>query len=95
MARTSNQCGAVSGGMLAINLLTGRNSPQDSIDENYALIQEFLHTFENKFGSTNCKALIECDLNTEEGQLRFRENDKIMQCYEYVEEATRLVLDLI
>jgi C_GCAxxG_C_C family probable redox protein len=95
MARTSNQCGAVSGGILAINLLTGRSSPQDSIEKNYALIQEFLRTFEDKFGSTNCKALTGCDLNTEEGQLMFKENDKILQCTDYVEEATRLVLDLL
>lgn len=95
MARTSNQCGAVSGGILAINLLTGRSSPQDSIDKNYALIQEFLRTFEDQFGSINCQALIECDLNTEEGQIRFQEENKIHQCYEYVEEATRMVLDLL
>jgi C_GCAxxG_C_C family probable redox protein len=95
IAQTSNQCGAVSGGILAINLLTGRSSPQDSIEKNYALIQEFLRTFEDRFGSTNCKALTGCDLNTEEGQLRFREDNKIVQCSEYVEEATQLVLDLL
>lgn len=95
IAQTSNQCGAVSGGILAINLLNGRSSPQDSIDQNYALIQEFLRTFEDKFSSINCKALTGCDLNTEEGQLMYKENNKKIQCAEYVEEATRLVLDLI
>ena len=95
MARTSKQCGAVSGGMLAINLLTGRSSPDESVDRNYTLIQEFLRAFEEKFGSTNCKELIECDLGTEEGQINFVDKDKIYQCYEYVEEATRMVLGLL
>jgi C_GCAxxG_C_C family probable redox protein len=95
IARTSSQCGAVSGGILAISLLTGRSSPEDSIDRNYALIQEFIGTFEDKFSSINCKALIGYDLNTEEGQFMYKENDKILQCTEYVEEATRMVLDLL
>ena len=95
MARTSKQCGAVSGGMLAINLLTGRSSPEESVDKNYAVIQKFLQTFEDRFGSTNCKELIECDLGREEGHIKFIDNDKIYQCYEYVEEATRWVMDLI
>jgi C_GCAxxG_C_C family probable redox protein len=95
MARTSNQCGAVSGGMLAINLLTGRSSPEDPIDRNYALIQEFLNAFEEEFGSTNCQALIECDLATDEGQTKFRDQDKIDLCYQFVEETTRLVLNLV
>lgn len=80
--------------MLAINLLTGRSSSEDSVDRNYALIQEFLGAFEEEFGSTNCQALVECDLSTEEGQTKFRDQDKIELCYQFVEEATRLVLNL-
>ena len=95
MARTSNLCGAVSGGMLAINLLTGRNSPEDSVDRNYARIQEFLNTFEKEFGSTNCQALVECDLGTEEGQIKFKDQDKIELCYQFVEDATQMVLNQI
>jgi C_GCAxxG_C_C family probable redox protein len=95
MARTCNQCGAVSGGMLAINLLTGRSSPKESVDKNYTLIQEFLRTFKEKFGSTNCQELTGCDLGTEEGHSKFIDNDTIFQCYEYVEEAVRMLIDLI
>jgi hypothetical protein len=80
--------------MLAINLCTGRSSPKESIDKNYALIQEFLRAFDKKFGSTNCQALVECDLGTDEGQIKFKDQDKIELCYQFVEEATRLVINL-
>jgi C_GCAxxG_C_C family probable redox protein len=95
MARTAGLCGAVSGGMLAINLQSGRSSPDQPIDENYAQIQGLLSTFEEKFGSTNCMELIGCDLGTDEGQNFFTENNCIVQCQEYVEEATRLAIKLM
>jgi hypothetical protein len=51
--------------------------------------------FESKFGSTNCKDLIGCDLGTEEGQKHFRENDLSQQCRNYTEEATRMAMILL
>lgn len=86
-------CGAVSGGMMAINLQSGRNFPEQPIEENYAQIRKFLQAFEDKFGSTNCLELIGCDLGTEEGQKAFKENNCIDLCSQFVEEATRLALD--
>ena len=95
MARTGGLCGAVSGGMMALNLETGRNTSDVPVDDNYAVVQNFLTAFEEKFGSTNCMELTECDLNTEEGQIAFEENNRIVQCLEYVEEATRMAMGLM
>lgn len=94
MARTTGLCGAVSGGMLAINLQSGRSSPEQPMDENYAQIQKFLQAFEHKFGATNCQELIGCDLGTEEGQKAFGENNCIDLCNQFVEEATRLAIEI-
>jgi C_GCAxxG_C_C family probable redox protein len=94
MARTTGLCGAVSGGMMAINIQSGRSSPEQSLDENYAQIQKFLEVFEDKFGSINCQELIGCDLGTEEGQKAFSENNCINLCNQFVEEATRLAIKL-
>jgi C_GCAxxG_C_C family probable redox protein len=95
MARTGGVCGAVSGAMLALNLVTGRSTPEESIEENYVSIRELLNSFEEKFGSTNCMELVECDLGTEEGQKFYEENNRFVQCLEYVGEATGMALEKI
>jgi C_GCAxxG_C_C family probable redox protein len=95
MARTCGVCGAVSGAILGISLVTGRDAPDESVEETYALVRELIKTFEDRFGSTNCQALTGCDLGTEEGQTTFTENNLIEKCREYVEEATRIASSLI
>jgi C_GCAxxG_C_C family probable redox protein len=95
VSRTCGMCGAVSGGIMAIGLFTGRNSPNDSRDEAYALVQKLLDLFETKFGSTNCKQLTGCDLGTEEGQNYFKTNNLIEQCKTFTEDATRMAMSLV
>ena len=68
MARTRGLCGAVSGAIMAINLSTGRNSPDQPHDDNYRLVQKLLSGFKEKFGSLNCWELTGCDLDTDQGQ---------------------------
>jgi len=80
---------------MAINLLMGRNSPTESVLPVYNLVQKLLKTFEARFGSTNCKDLIQCDLGTDEGQEYFKNNNIREQCTGYTEEATRIAMSLI
>ncbi|MBW8011897.1 MAG: C_GCAxxG_C_C family protein [Chloroflexi bacterium] len=54
IARTGGLCGAVSGGILGLGLITGRNSPGESVEKNYTQVQELIKKFEEKFGDTNC-----------------------------------------
>ena len=95
IARTGGQCGAVSGAILSINLVTGRRSADETVDRNYALIQELLRRFEEQFGSTNCRVLLGCDLGTEEGQKTFKANHLIERCLNYADGATQIALALI
>lgn len=92
MARTGGLCGALSGGVMAVNLLTGRTEPGASVDENYARVASLIEHFEKKFGSTNCKELTGVDLGTEEGRIAFREKNQLANCLNYAEEVTRMVL---
>ena len=94
LSRTGGPCGALTGAIMALNLLTGRSEPGASVDRNYALVNELIDQFEGKFGSTNCKQLTGVDLGTEEGQAKFREKNQISNCLDYAEEATRIVLTL-
>lgn len=94
LARTGGLCGALSGGIMALNLLTGRSEPGASVDENYALVGELIDQYEEKFGSINCKELTGVDLGTGEGQAKFREKNQITNCLNYAEEVTQMVLSL-
>lgn len=95
VARTSGQCGAISGAIMGLGLANGRDSPEESIEETYALVRELVQRFEDKFGSRNCQQLTGCDLSTPEGQERFKVNNVIDRCYQYAEEATRIALQLL
>ncbi len=95
MARTGGQCGAVSGAMMGIGLATGRSSPTDTLEPNYALIQRLIQRFEERFGSTNCRELLGCDLATREGQMAFLANRLLEHCFDYAEGATQIALSLL
>ena len=95
MARTGGLCGAVSGAIMGISLATGRDSPSANVKENYALVRELLQRFEERYASTNCRALIGCDLNTVRGQLTFRTNHLRDRCAQFTEGATEIALELI
>ena len=95
LARTCGICGAVSGAIMAINLFYGRSLPNEPYDKSYIPVRKMITTFENKFGSTNCKVLIGVDLGTEEGLKRFLSENKIEQCKNFTEEATRIAMSII
>jgi len=95
MARTSGMCGAVTGGILAINLLLGREDLSDSIEGNYSAVQKLIERFENRFQSANCTELLQCDLGTEEGQKKFREEELFNRCREFTSEAARITAEIL
>ena len=95
LSRTGGICGAVSGAIMAINLIFGRNSPKESAEANYAAVKKLLATFEDEFASTNCMTLIGCDLDTREGQKFFKKHKLIEQCKVFSKEATRIAVSII
>ena len=95
VARTGGMCGAVSGAILGIDLVAGRNLPTESIEPSYALAQKMIRLFESEYGSVNCRQLLGCDLASEAGQRYFMENNLMEHCYGYAEAATRMALSLI
>ena len=95
ISRTGGMCGAVSGAIMGINLVAGRNSPAESIEVSYTLTQKLISRFERQYGSVNCRQLIGCDLATETGQQYFIENNLMERCLQYAEGATRMALSLI
>jgi C_GCAxxG_C_C family probable redox protein len=94
LARTGGLCGALTGAIMGLNLLTGRNDPKASSEENYALVSELIDQFVEKFGAINCRDLTGADLGTEEGQAVFKEKNQIVNCLNYTEEAARMIFSL-
>ncbi len=95
MARTGGTCGAVSGGIMAISLVSGRNSPTDNIDPCYQMVQEFLSQFGGQFGSLSCPEMTGVQLGTPEGQAEFKRKGLHQVCTEYVGAAAGMVVEII
>jgi C_GCAxxG_C_C family probable redox protein len=95
VANTNGMCGAVIGGILALNIVYGRDKVNELKDLNYQKVQEFLQMFSAKFGSTNCSTLTDCDLSTADGHQKFKEMNVHNKCTNYTGEATKMVLELL
>lgn len=95
MARTGGPCGALTGGILAINIASGRQHAGTSVERNYRLVQRLIGAFEAAHGATRCDALLGCHLGTPEGQRSFNEQGLHTRCLEYTGSAARLAAALI
>ena len=95
ISHTDGICGAISGGILALNLIYGRDKPSDTKEENDLKVQELITKFKNKFGSTQCYHLTGCNLGTEEGQTKYNIDECYELCDKFIFKATELTLDLI
>lgn len=94
LARTCGPCGALTGGVLALNLIYGRDNGGESVEQNYTRVQELVKRFEHACGSTQCRELLGCDLGTDEGQQMYRENRLEQRCTGFANTSIRLVRDI-
>ncbi len=88
-------CGAISGGILAISLFTGRSSPDESVESCYGHVRDLIERFQSKYGSSNCEVLTGCDLDTSEGMKKFEDSNLLGKCVEYAEEVTGIVMEIL
>ena len=90
VARTGEICGAVTGGVMALSLMFGRDRAEDSITGVYGKVQQLQAEFKKECGSVNCSALIGCDLATDEGHRAFVERGLHKKCLQFTGLAARL-----
>jgi C_GCAxxG_C_C family probable redox protein len=64
---TCETCGALTGGIVAIGWLFGRNDPRDDKQKVISLSAEFRSRFLEKFHATNCKKILDSLGNQENG----------------------------
>jgi C_GCAxxG_C_C family probable redox protein len=59
-------CGALTGSVVALNMLAGRTDLSQSRDSAYELAQEFHDRFQERFGATCCRILNQHPFETKE-----------------------------
>lgn len=94
MARLGRTCGAVSAGFMVIGLKYGMGIKED-IDvkeKTYQLIREFSDQFQGIYGSSTCKELLGCDINTLDGKNYYSQNEFFdRKCLKYVKTAAEIL----
>jgi C_GCAxxG_C_C family probable redox protein len=98
IARRSLTCGAVSGALMVIGLIYGRDRADDDAakEETFRKANEFCGLFIEKHGSINCGELLGCDLATQEGRKYFKENQlSKMKCRHFVKDACEILTESI
>ena len=95
MARTGGMCGAFTGAVMAVNLFTGRDTPEASLEKSYRTVNRLTDLFKARFGTTTCPELIGCRLDTKAGQQRFKAGNLIMKCRQATVEAAAMAMQVI
>ena len=96
MSRTAGLCGALVGGVMALGILYGRKSSEDSLKKIYALSERLVRDFEKHFGSRNCSDILGCDISTREGEAVFQAKKLVKTvCLDTTVLATDLVMRLL
>lgn len=94
VAGTAGMCGALTGGILALNLVYGRCESDHSRDENYRVVRCLIEQFQQAHGATHCTELLGCNPATVSGQIVFRMKNLRCQCYAYAGTVARMAAAL-
>jgi C_GCAxxG_C_C family probable redox protein len=96
MSRTAGLCGALVGGVMALGILYGRKSSEDSPKKIYALSERLVRDFEERLGSRNCSEILGCDISTREGEAEFKARNLMKTvCLDATVKATDLVMQIL
>jgi len=98
IGRTGSTCGALTGAIMVVGLIVGRNKPSEleKRDTVYELASKMITDFEKEFGSSLCKNLTKCDLRTPEGYEKFH-SEKIREtvCLKFVKWSANYAIRLM
>ncbi|MBD3193141.1 MAG: hypothetical protein GF308_21085 [Candidatus Heimdallarchaeota archaeon] len=87
-------CGAVSGAIMAIGVLTGK-TVKETVEHKEAT-KKIVSKFLEKFGATDCNDLLEIDENDPDARQKAADRGVFREkCPEFVKTAVQLVLELL
>ena len=89
-------CGAISGGIIALGIKYGRSKVKKQKIKPYWFASELLERFEKEFSHVTCRELTGCDLTTEAGRKKYKD-EKLWEtkCHKYIETVAAIAFDLI
>ncbi len=95
MSHTCGTCGAVTGAVMGISAVLGREDAGASAREAYEAAGTLIKRFEEEFGTRNCQELLGCDLGTREGQRAFLKEGLREKCTSYTGRAAELASEIL
>lgn len=94
VSQTWGTCGALNGGIMAVNITHGRSAPREPVANNYRVVRTLIQEFSKACGGVDCSRLMGCDLDTTDGRRVYQDNRVRQQCREYVGIAAGLSFEL-
>jgi len=79
-------CGALTGAVTALNMITGRTSCSTDREESYRRANEFISLFKDKYGASCCRAL---------NQYPFETREHLTNCLKITGNTAKLLMDFI
>ena len=103
IAERGETCGAVTGALLALGLVYGKNNISDwqGYRDSLKPANEFCDRFEQELGSLMCRNIVrsefgmELDLRNEDDLQQFQQADATHKCSRVVQTAVRIAADII
>ncbi|MCE1165309.1 MAG: C-GCAxxG-C-C family protein [Bacteroidetes bacterium] len=98
MGRLQEKCGAVTGAFMVLGIHCSNNISDEKLrkEKINSMVQEFDKKFEEIHGSTHCRQLMNCDLNTDEGKMYAEENNtRENVCSDCVLNSVRLLKEML
>ena len=103
IAERGETCGAVTGALLALGLVYGKNNISDwqGYRDSLKPANEFCDRFEQELGSLMCRNIVrsefgmELDLRNEDDLQQFQQADATRKCSRVVQTAVRIAADII
>jgi C_GCAxxG_C_C family probable redox protein len=96
--RIGETCGAVTGAFMVLGLKYGNTTAQDrqAKEKTYEMIIEFTNRFKARNGSVVCRELLGCDISTQEGQKKARDEGLFSSvCPEMVKNAAEILEEML
>lgn len=86
IGRTGLVCGAITGAVIAAGSRYGKGTPDSDRDRLYEIAGSLVRSFKERFGSANCRELIEVDLaDPAERKRALKDGIFVDKCAGYVE----------
>jgi C_GCAxxG_C_C family probable redox protein len=88
-------CGSVSSVAMAIGIRYGRNSPEESPEPVWRMMDKYVSLFQKKFGYVNCRQLTGLNLKTKEGLKEYFARVHDYECTERLKFAVEKAVDIL